>query len=97
MNLNHRFNATAICAAFLIGFGFLFHADRYPATAQQQANPATKWEYKIVRYSTVQGEAPEKEEITKLNDLGAEGWEVTGNLVYRGGVSTCLILKRPTR
>jgi hypothetical protein len=38
---------------------------------------ATKWEYKQLARNLAQGAAPTEEE---LNDLGADGWELTGVL-----------------
>ncbi|MDB5390434.1 MAG: hypothetical protein JWM11_6080, partial [Planctomycetaceae bacterium] len=63
------------------GTGFLFYADRYPASAQNQASSVTKWEYKSIRFPTSHLDAPGEAEIAKLNDMGAEGWEVTASLV----------------
>lgn len=33
--------------------------------------------------------------VDELNELGAEGWELTGTVEYVGGGTKFLILKRP--
>lgn len=56
---------------------------------------ATRWEYRTVR--------PERDETKKeatdpqstLDELGADGWELTETIDYEGGGTKFLVFKRP--
>jgi hypothetical protein len=55
-----------------------------------------RWEYRILRPSR---EATKKElenPVDELNELGAEGWELTETIEYVEGGTKFLVLKRPT-
>lgn len=57
----------------------------------------TRWEYRTVR--------PERDETKKeatdpestLDELGADGWELTETVDYEGGGTKFLVFKRPAR
>lgn len=53
------------------------------------------WEYETLRPPTesTQKEAVDPEE--RLNELGAEGWELVGTVEYTGGGTKYLVFKRP--
>jgi hypothetical protein len=68
--------ALAACAAagLLIAW-----ASREPASAQEKAAPVVpKWEYKVVHVPVAQ--LTEKEGEAQFNQLGAEGWELSGTV-----------------
>jgi hypothetical protein len=54
-----------------------------------------EWEYETVRPAR---DATRKEAVdpkAQLNELGAEGWELTETICYEGGGTKYLVFKRP--
>ena len=62
--------------------------------AQTDGAKSVRYEYQVIRDPTwVQGQ---DEGLTKLNQLGAAGWEITG-VAHRGENAPTLYLKRVRR
>ena len=59
-----------------------------PKASAQQAATLTKWEYYLL-----ESEGDDGDVRRAANRLGAEGWEMTGHMAYRGGVYSWF--KRP--
>ena len=58
-------------------------------------NPPTAWEYETLRPAR---DATKKEAVdpkARLNELGAEGWELVETISYEGGGTKYLVFKRP--
>jgi hypothetical protein len=57
--------------------------------------PFTEWEYETLRPAR---DATKKEAVdpkARLNELGAEGWELIETISYEGGGTKYLVFKRP--
>jgi len=58
-------------------------------------NPPAAWEYETLRPAR---DATKKEAVdpkARLNELGAEGWELVETISYEGGGTKYLVFKRP--
>ena len=68
-----------------------------PGQAQTRGEQTVKWEYKSLTLQDPSGNAP-KEWEEKLNNAGAEGWELVSAISYLKNSNTGLLrvlLKRP--
>lgn len=54
-----------------------------------------KWEYTALEPPKGLTKREAVDPTDELNELGAEGWELTGSLTYDKGGTNLLILKRP--
>ncbi|MWG34499.1 DUF4177 domain-containing protein [Halomarina oriensis] len=54
-----------------------------------------KWEYKSIEPSKGLTKREVVDPTAELNELGAEGWELTATLSYDKGGTKLLVLKRP--
>ncbi|WP_266079963.1 hypothetical protein [Haladaptatus caseinilyticus] len=54
-----------------------------------------RWEYRSLRPPREETKKEASDPIDRLNELGAEGWELTETIEYSGGGTKYLILKRP--
>lgn len=58
-------------------------------------SPPTEWEYETLRPDR---DATRKEAVdpkSRLNELGAAGWELVETISYEGGGTKYLVFKRP--
>jgi hypothetical protein len=55
----------------------------------------TRWEYKVVDLSTSFLGKSVKNPEERLNELGADGWELVEDLSEASGNSQSLVFKRP--
>jgi hypothetical protein len=53
------------------------------------------WEYRTVEPSKGLTKRETVDPTEQLNELGAEGWELTESISYDGGGTKLLVLKRP--
>lgn len=61
------------------------------------SRPSTAaWEYKVVRPDRGPARKEAANPVAKLNDLGADGWELVETVEYVGGGTKYLVLKRPS-
>ncbi|WP_158058308.1 hypothetical protein [Halorussus halophilus] len=54
-----------------------------------------EWEYETLRPPREGTKKEARDPKRQLNELGAEGWELTATIEYVGGGTKFLILKRP--
>lgn len=57
----------------------------------------SKWEYETVRPPREATKKESDDPKTRMNELGAEGWELAGTVEYVGGGTKFLLFKRPAR
>jgi len=55
----------------------------------------SQWEYRTVRPPRDETNKEATDPVGRLDELGAEGWEVVGTVDYVGGGTKFLLLKRP--
>ncbi|RBI58354.1 hypothetical protein DMJ13_27085 [halophilic archaeon] len=55
-----------------------------------------KWEYRTLRPPREATKKEASDPTNELNELGSDGWEVTGTIEYVGGGTKYILLKRPT-
>jgi hypothetical protein len=56
---------------------------------------AQKWEYRTLRPDRESSMKEATDPEPRLNELGADGWELADTVEYVGGGTKFLILKRP--
>lgn len=54
-----------------------------------------RWEYRSLRPPRESTKQEAADPTEQLNELGADGWELTETIAYSGGGTKYLILKRP--
>jgi len=58
-------------------------------------NPVAQWEYETLRPARDATKKEAADPKTRLNELGAEGWELVETISYEGGGTKYLVFKRP--
>ena len=58
-------------------------------------NRQVKWEYRSLEPPRESTKKESADPTARLNELGAEGWELCESVTYTGGGTKFLILKRP--
>lgn len=54
-----------------------------------------RWEYETIRPPRDETKKEAEDPQEKLNELGAEGWELVSTIEYEGGGTKYLVCKRP--
>lgn len=55
----------------------------------------TQWEYRSLRPPREPTQKEARDPTDRLNELGAEGWELVETIEYTGGGTKFLLFKRP--
>lgn len=60
-----------------------------------RTNRPDGWEYRSLRPPRDETKKEATDPTAKLNELGADGWELVETIEYTGGGTKLLLLKRP--